>query len=181
MNCRFAREMIALWVGNDLSQAEAESVREHVNNCSDCQQHVEALLSSSDVLVSFNAATLQARRDSVWPKLEARIAQSDEAGSSTGKRLGGAFRTIGMISVAALTFLVAMLPDHLRQQSTGDEVLPSIAVSDVSTKSVATPAEQRQGLPRGFEPVYFDSSWQILEVLPDDSAAWQHPGRRGSL
>ncbi|MHC4875996.1 MAG: anti-sigma factor [Planctomycetota bacterium] len=167
MNCKFAREMIALWVGNDLTPAEAEAVNEHVEDCPDCQQHVEALLNSSDVLVAFNAATLQTHRDSVWPQLEQQIAQSATEPSPTLNPRRSVLRSLGMASVAALSFCVAILPDYLRDSITTEHALP-VFVDGVSNVAVqgetATPLE----LPDNVTRVYPLESWLVLERLTDD-------------
>lgn len=179
MNCRFAREMIALWVGNDLTQAEAESVSEHVDECPDCQQHVEAMMNSSDVLETFKSATVKSKHDSVWPELEARLAKPVSGFSSRQSR--SMLRSVGMLSVAALTFAVAILPDYVPREPATEQFFSSISVSDVSTNEVSASPERQRRLPRNFVPVYLDPSWQILEALKDEPASRQHRGRRGSL
>ena len=179
MNCRFAREMIALWVGNDLTQAEAEAVSEHVNECPDCQQHVEAMMSCSDVLETIKSATVKSRHDSVWPEIEARLTKPGSGFSERQSR--SVLHSVGMLSVAALTFAVAILPDYVPRRPVTEQFFSGISVSDVSTNSVSTSPERQQRLPRNFVPVYLDPSWQILDGLKDEPASHQHSGRRGSL
>lgn len=180
MNCRFAREMIALWVGNDLTQAEAESVSEHVDECPDCQQHVEAMMNSSDVLETFKSATVKSKHDSVWPELEARL--TTPASGLSSRRSRSVLRSVGMLSVAALTFAIAILPDYVPRKPATEQFFSGISVSDVSTNAVSTSLGDQQRLPRNFVPVYLDPSWQILDALKkDEPSPRQHPGRRGSL
>jgi|GEM_PF-1738684 len=179
MNCRFAREMIALWVGNDLTQVETESVSRHVDACPDCQQHVEAMMNSSDVLDSFKTATLRTHHDSVWPKLE--VCLTGPANERCSHQSRSALRSVGMLTVAALTFVVAILPDYVRPAPAAGDFFSSVSVSDVSTNAVSASTERRQQLPRNFVPIYLDPSWQILDGLDDGAVAQQHPGRRGSL
>ncbi len=165
MNCKFAREMIALWVGNDLTPAEAEPVNEHVEDCPDCQQHVEALLNSSDVLVAFNAATLQTRHDSVWPKLEQQIAQSTTGQGQNTRR--SVLRSLGMASIAALSFCIAILPDYLRDNATAENAIP-VFIDGVSNVAVQDDSAAPQQLPADVIRVYPLDSWLILEQLADD-------------
>lgn len=180
MNCRFAREMIALWVGNDLTPAEAEAVNEHVEGCPDCQQHVEAMMNCSDVLETFKSETVKSKHDSVWPELEARLTQPASGFSSRQSR--SVLRSVGMLSVAALTFAVAILPDYVPRRPATEQFFSGISVSDVSTNAVSASPERQQRLPRNFVPVYLDPSWQILDALKkDEPASRQYPGRRGSL
>ncbi len=183
MNCRFAREMIALWVGNDLTQAEAEAVSEHVEECPDCQQHVEVMMNSSDVLDSFKAATLQTRRDSIWPVLECRLTATplEPAEGGLSRRSRSAFRSVGMLSVAVLTFAVAVLPDYVPRSPAINQFSASAPVSDVSTTPHSKAPERQRRLPSHLLPVYLDPSWQILGELADQPVHQENAVRRGSL
>ena len=186
MNCRFASEMIALWVGNDLTQAESEAVSGHVDECPDCQRHVEALMHSADVLDSFKVATLRTKRDSVWPNLEAQLSGSgdESAAGYSQSRSRSMFRSLGMFAVAAVTFLIAILPDYVRQQPAVHDAPSSVSVSGVSVGAAsqdAMPQGIKRPLPADLTPVYLDPSWEILQELANDPVQWHHPRRRGSL
>lgn len=153
MNCRTARQKIALWVGNDLASSEVESVEEHVDECADCQRHVEELLSSSDVLVAFNADSIRAgKRDSIWPYLQDRLRTCENRFSV--RDFG--FRIAGVTAILAASFAVAILPD----------MTLSPRVSERATMK-ATPVAARPSNRSDLIRVYPDPSWQALERLDD--------------
>lgn len=183
MNCRFAREMIALWVGNDLTQAEAEEVSKHVEGCCACQRHVEALLSSSDALDSYKAVTLSAERDSVWPRLESRL--SDPVAFSLVEQAPQlarrALRSAAMTLVAVAAFAVALIPDYFQTGSSSGDVFSPVSVSGVSTGTVSRLSGNRTPSMSGVARVYPDPSWETLDALKHETASSRRLCRYGSL
>jgi hypothetical protein len=87
MKCRTARQKIRLLVGNDLSQNEVDPVQEHIAECVPCRQHVEEMLDSSDILITYSAEGLSQRRTSVWKSVVEQLPpQSDAREAPTGRQ-----------------------------------------------------------------------------------------------
>jgi hypothetical protein len=140
-------------------------------------------MNSSDVLDSFKSATLQTKHDSVWPSLESRIAGVPAAsaeGTFSG-RSRAALRAVGMLSVATLTFAVAVLPDYVPRNQPAGLISPSAPVSDISTGQLSRAAQRQPKLPGHLLPVYLEPSWQILSELTDEPVPEENSVRRGSL
>ena len=78
MKCRTARRKIRLLVGNDLAQNEVELVQEHITECDPCRQHVEEMLDSSDILVTYSEEALSQRRTSVWESVVDQLPPQSE-------------------------------------------------------------------------------------------------------
>lgn len=150
MNCRRARKQIALWVGNDLSQSAIESLELHIENCPECQERAEALLSSSDVLLAFNSQTVRSTSDSVWDGVRQQI----EDDPSRERRRSA--RVTGGLFLAAAMLLLAVLPDLFATPP-----VRAIPVGD-SVPSVILPPE--------YSPFYPDPTWRELETLKIQSS-----------
>jgi hypothetical protein len=163
MNCRTARKQIALWVGNDLSQSAIESLEHHIENCPKCQERAEALLSSSDVLLTFNTETVRSPSDSVWDRVREKIEEDPRREARrSGRMTGGLF-------LAAAMLLIAVLPDLIATPPT-----PSIhghGVEAFTPKGIKSP---------DYSPYYPDPTWRELEVLNDGSARVESKGRNAS-
>ena len=159
MNCRTARQKIRLLVGDDLSQNEIEPVQEHIAECAPCRQHVEELLSSSDVLVAYNAESLSQPQKSVWPN----IAEQLPARPASPQRSGWNLPQPLLVAAAAAVIMAAgILPD----------LLPTARTPVPVGIRVSSPAEA--GLPAGeYVRDYPDPSWRSLETL--DSAPRYRP------
>jgi anti-sigma factor RsiW len=80
MQCKIAQRQMALAVGDDLDQAEAQELQRHLAQCSVCrglwEQHrqVFAVLQDSRVVAS------AVKRDSVWPSVATRLQQRHAGG-----------------------------------------------------------------------------------------------------
>ena len=152
MKCRTARQKIRLLVGNDLSQNEVEPVQEHIADCVPCRQHVEDLLDSSDILITYSAEALSQRRTSVWESVVEQLPpQPDAKGATRGRQVRQSILIVA--TVVAIT-AVGILPDLIPHAT-------SMAPSDVQAKNAAA-----GDLPAGeYVRHYPDESWQSLEVL----------------
>jgi len=153
-----ARKQIPLWVGDDLSQSVVESLEDHIENCPECQQHAEVLLSSSEILLAFNSETARSSSDSVWDGVRLKIGEDRQPDRGHSRQWAG-----GMLLVAAL-LLLAVLPDFS-------------AVAPVRTIPVSD-APSPVGLPAEYAPFYPDSSWSKLELL--DGPASERPVARNA-
>lgn len=70
MNCQQVNRLLPLWVGRDLADAsEAEELRTHLTECSDCSLRQRHLQESLDVLQSISTSSLPGNRPSFWPRL----------------------------------------------------------------------------------------------------------------
>ena len=156
MKCRTARKMIALWVGNDLSPSDIANVESHVIDCVECQEQVERLMSSSDVLASLNDDLPRNPNDSVWPGLKQQLPASR---AKRGSRVNLTRSVVLAASMLVATIVIAILPDLFAVSRPA--VRPDRAVQSVSFPN----HEVRDD---GFVRYYYDPSWRSLERL--DSA-----------
>jgi hypothetical protein len=150
VSCRAARKQIPLWVGYDLSQSAVESLELHIENCPECQEYAEVLLSSSEVLLAFNSETARPSSDSVWDGVRLKIKGDRQCESRRSLHLSA-----GLL-VAAMLLLLAVLPDFFATVP-----VRAIPVSDAPPSFVP---------PSGYSPFYPDSSWRKLESLEGPAA-----------
>lgn len=152
MKCRTARQKIRLLVGNDLNQTEIEPVQGHIANCAQCQKHVEEMLDSSDVLITYSAEALSQRKTSVWESVVEQLPPQPDA-TSKPKRSQIRQSILVVAAVLAISAL-GILPD----------LLPNSRPMAPSGIQMTTPATI--DLPAGeYVRHYSDESWQSLEVL----------------
>ena len=132
-------------------------------NCPKCQERAEALLSSSDVLLTFNTETVRSPSDSVWDPVRQKIEEDPRREARrSGRMTGGLF-------LAAAMLLIAVLPDLIATPPT-----PSIhghGVEAFTPKGIMSP---------DYSPYYPDPTWRELEVLNDGSARVESKGRNAS-
>lgn len=74
MNCRHARRLLPLWVGNDLADAsDASALQEHLEVCPECATARQQLVESLDALQSAStiglASQSAAQGSSLWPRI----------------------------------------------------------------------------------------------------------------
>ena len=150
MNCTIARQQIALWVGDDLSQSAVMSLTSHVDNCSSCHEYREELFHSTDVLVTFNSQSLPDRkRDSVWSAVKEQLPSQVSERASRGRFMVQVVAPL--MVVAGLVFLAIMSP--------------LVGASPVALQVGEKPHLDQ--LPRGFAPHYPDPTWRSLKGLED--------------
>jgi hypothetical protein len=155
MKCRTARRKIRLLVGNDLSQNDIEPVQEHMAECAPCRQHVEEMLDSSDILVTYSAEALSQRKSSVWESVVEQLPPQPETTTAPERRQ--IRQSILMVAAVVLIAAIGILPD----------VIPNSASIVPAGIQVTSPSAL--DLPAGeYVRHYSDESWQSLEVL--DSA-----------
>jgi hypothetical protein len=145
--------MIALWVGNDLSPSDIASVEAHVIDCVECQGQVEKLMSSSDILASFNSDSPRNPNDSVWPGLKQQLPVRR---SGTELRSGLSRSFVLAVSILTASVAVAILPDYFAASAIGTH--PVRPVQSISFPNY----EVRDD---GFVRYYYDPSWRSLERL----------------
>lgn len=160
MSCRAARKQIALWVGDDLSQSAIESLEKHIENCSECQERSEALLSSSEILLAFNTQTARSPSDSVWDGVREEI----EADPRRERRRS--HQVTGGLLLSAALLLLAVLPDLFATPPA--RVIP---VGDAAPAII---------LPPEYAPYYPDPTWEELETL-DNSASGRGTARNAAF
>lgn len=152
MKCRIARQKIRLLVGDDLGQNEVEPVQEHIAECDSCREHVEEMLDSSDILITYSAEVLSQRKTSVWKNVVKQLPpQPDSRLVSRGRPLR---QPVLVVAAVVLIMAAGILPDLV---PVGSSISPS-------GTQVSNPAEIR--LPAGeYVRHYPDQSWQSLEIL----------------
>lgn len=81
MDCREAKRLLPLWVGQDLPDAASMSeVSTHMEQCSSCAEFRNGLQSSLETLQCLTSTTLstEVSRRSLWPKLVSQISEWDQ-------------------------------------------------------------------------------------------------------
>lgn len=159
MNCRTAKKQIPLWVGNDLSQSAIQSLEQHIENCPKCQEHAEALLSSSEVLLAFNSQTGHSPSDSVWDGVRQQIEENPRREVRRSGQI-----TAGLFLAAAM-LLIAVLPDLLATP-------PQPLVPGEAARAVIMAPE--------YSRYYPDPTWRGLESLNDEPAGGRSRARNAT-
>ena len=77
MNCRRAKQNIALFAGNDLDGLSARELRRHIKECPACADHWRKMKSSVAVLQTPSGES-RPIGDSVWPGLAVRLPEQRE-------------------------------------------------------------------------------------------------------
>ncbi len=132
MNCGEAQLELALWVGQDLTDAtRIEALRRHVAICPSCGQRAKSLQASLVALGSLEVQRTYDTSDSLWPELDARIRAKEAAPPA---RPSIAIWAVGLATATALcgavwAFLPRSSPEPVapvnRVESTPAEPLPA--------------------------------------------------------
>ena len=80
MQCKTAQRQMALAVGDDLEQAEAQELQRHLAQCSVCRALWEQHRQSFAVLQDSRVVASAVKRDSVWPSVATRLQQRQPGG-----------------------------------------------------------------------------------------------------
>ena len=151
MKCRTARRKIRLLVREDLTQNEVEPVQEHIAECDPCRQHVEKMLDSSDILVTYSAEALSQRKSSVWESVVEQLPPQPDSAVPRGWHIRQSILVVA--TVVAIT-AIGILPD----------LIPNTTFMGPSGIQVTNP--ENAELPAGeYVRHYSDQSWQSLEIL----------------
>jgi hypothetical protein len=149
MNCKTARQQIALWVGDDLGNSAVASLEAHVDDCQPCNDYREALLRSTDVLDTFNSQSLPERKsDSVWNAVRKELPSQLPETAPRGRFM---VQVVAPIMVAAALIFLALMPPLV----------------DASPHAMKVGEKPNLELPRGFAPHYPDPTWRTLKGLED--------------
>ena len=163
MKCRTARQKIRLLVGNDLAQNEIEPVREHIAECDPCQQHVEDMVDSSDVLTSYSGEALSQRKTSVWESVVDQLPPQLEPAVPRGRQIRQSILVVAaVVAISVAGVLPDLIPDSVLMGSAGVQI--------TKPESVELPAGE-------YVRHYSDQSWQSLEALDGTPRG----NRRGSV
>ena len=151
MKCRTARQKIRLLVGNDLAQNEIEPVREHIAECDPCQQYVEDMVDSSDVLTSYSGEVLSQRKTSVWESVVDQLPPQLEPAVPRGRQIRQSILVVAaVVAISVAGVLPDLIPDSVLMGSAGVQI--------TKPESVELPAGE-------YVRHYSDQSWQSLESL----------------
>ena len=152
MKCRIARRKIGLLVGKDLAQNEIEPVQEHIAECAPCRQHVEEMLDSSDILVTYSAEALSQRGSSVWESVVEQLPpQPDSNVVSKGRQVR---QSILIVAAVVAISAVGILPDLIPNSP----LLAPAGVQVTNPENIELPAGE-------YVRHYSDQTWQSLETL----------------
>jgi hypothetical protein len=151
MKCRTARQKIRLLVGNDLSQNEVEPVQEHIAECDPCREHVEDMLDSSDILITYSADALSQRKTSVWESVVEQLPPQPDSVVPKGRQIRQSILVVA--AVVAIT-AVGILPDLIPNSS----LMAPAGVQATNPEAAELPAGE-------YVRHYSDQSWQSLETL----------------
>lgn len=73
MNCKQAKSQIALWVGNDLDEADLPELKRHVAQCVCCEGYCAQMQAGLDVLQQADEMPHLPMQGSLWPRVAASI------------------------------------------------------------------------------------------------------------
>jgi hypothetical protein len=105
MNCKQAKEKLALLIGNDLDASAIAEVQKHLVQCAGCREHLQRLSSCLEVLQVPAAGAFHADGESLWPRISVRLA-SPSAGQRP-HRLSGWAPTLAVAAACTAMFWVA--------------------------------------------------------------------------
>jgi hypothetical protein len=114
MNCKQAKEKVALLIGNDLDASAVGEVQKHLGQCAGCREHLQQLSSCLEVLQVPAASAFRVEGESLWPQISVRLA-SPSAGQKP-HRLNGWAPTLAVAAACTAMFWVAS------RQFVGDSV-----------------------------------------------------------
>jgi len=132
MDCRRAKEMLPLWVGQDLPDAASHAeVASHLEQCPDCGQQFVSLQSSLDVLQSCSSKSyeVESRRPSLWPELITQISSWEKA--HRRDRFNG--WVPALVMSLAVGLMVAVSIPSIHHVFFGDEVADSNNINRFDT------------------------------------------------
>ncbi|WP_373651405.1 anti-sigma factor [Schlesneria sp. DSM 10557] len=121
MDCRRAKELLSLWVGQDLPDAASNAdVASHLAQCRDCDRHLKSLQASMDVLqaCSSQARVPESRSASLWPGLVTKISDWEE--SRRRDRFNG-WVPATVMSLAVILMVAVSIPS-IHQVFFGEDV-----------------------------------------------------------
>ena len=155
MNCKRARSLIALWVGDDLDPSDEQTLKQHVLHCEECQTHFARMKASMTVLQQFDGGSGTDLDNSVWPDVSHRIVSQSKAPSRRPPARG----RIWVATLAVAAALVVMV---------SFSIAPVVSPHDLSSEMLtrASYAETDRSLD---DAVYPDASWRSLENADDVS------------
>ena len=105
MNCKQAKEKLALLIGNDLDASAVGEIQQHLGQCAGCREHLQRLSSCLEVLQVPAAGAFHAEGESLWPRISVRLA-SPSAGQKP-HRLSGWGPTLAVAAACTAMFWVA--------------------------------------------------------------------------
>jgi hypothetical protein len=105
MNCKQAKEKVALLIGNDLDASAVGEVQKHLAQCAGCREHLQRLSSCLEVLQVPAAGAFHEDGESLWPRISVRLAS--QAPVEKPHRLSGWAPTLAVAAACAAMFWVA--------------------------------------------------------------------------
>lgn len=164
MNCRQAKADIALWVGEDLQDAQQkEELRRHLASCPECRAHYKRMKRTFAVLERADRDATYDSSDSLWPHLAQRI--SRHSAGSPG-RFNGWLPFAAMTAACAILVIVmdARPPAQVHRAPMARSIgLPSFPTADSTgaapelrtpnTPTSQPPARPEQDVRRIFDDV----------------------------
>ncbi len=155
MNCKRARSLIALWVGDDVDPSDEQTLKQHVVHCEECQTHFARMKASMTVLQQFDGGPGRGLDNSVWPDVSHRIESQSKAASRHAPARG----RIWVPTLAVAAALVVMV---------SFSIAPVVPPGDLSSE-VITRASYGEIDGRLNDAVYPDASWRSLDNADDVS------------
>ena len=154
-DCDTVRSLLPWFVGEDLSTAEFERVRQHLLACMPCRKHAAGLQQARAALQQVAAAPVPGVDEPLFADLQ-RSVMSAVAGAEPGHLRRPRWRPVAAAAAAMLLVGVGFLVGG-GGGGAGDSVWQRSALS--STDAAARPAS---GLPWAIRPLGSES-WQRLE------------------
>ncbi|MCU0864872.1 MAG: zf-HC2 domain-containing protein [Planctomycetes bacterium] len=157
-DCDTARSLLPWFVGDDLSTAEFERVRQHLLGCMPCRNQAAGLQQARAALQQIAAAPVPGVEEPLFADLQ-RSVMSAVAGAEPGRRRRARWRPVAAAAAAMLLVGVGFLVGGAGGGA-GDSVWQRSALS---TNGAADAAERPvSSLPWAIRPLGSES-WQRLE------------------
>jgi hypothetical protein len=146
MDCREAKRLLPLWIGQDLPDAASMSdVAKHLENCSSCDQHRQGLQTSLEALQfsTAEAFSCDGTRRSVWPRVISRISKWES--NQRRDRFNG-WIPASVMAVAVALMVTVSIPS-IQEEFFGDgaNLANTFDFFDRDTVSPFDPLKEAQG------------------------------------
>ena len=124
MHCAQARNLVALLVGDDISDADRPEVERHIAECSSCKSYHAGLLETQNQLLSV-AAEPTAKSPGLWADLQPKVQLASQGRSA--KQFNGWAAALAVAATVMAMFAISSDMTPVQSANTVPEFSPSAA------------------------------------------------------
>jgi hypothetical protein len=137
MNCNECKNLISVFMDNELEEIQASAVRMHLAACSDCARVCEDLASILDVCTTGSPSELvPPNSQALWCRINNIIESSEKSEPSSVEQRPGRFWQLSFAQLTAAVLCIAVISSLLTVVAIRNYVQPSAV--DFTTRSAAT-------------------------------------------